>query len=80
MNNEKNKQQITIDIESLSDEEILLLLKYRKKQGTTWWDTIKKEPAYLFKDFRRAFMREVVRALFMYLIIKYGLIELIKGV
>lgn len=79
MNNEKNKQQITIDIDNLTDEEILLILKHRKKQGKTIWDTIKQEPFYLFKDFRRAFMREVVRALFMYLIIKYGLIELIKG-
>lgn len=73
------KQQITIDIDNLTDEEILLILKHRKNQGNTWWDTVKKEPFYIFKDFRRAFMRELTRALFMYLIIKYGLLELIKG-
>lgn len=74
------KQQITIDIDNLTDEEILLILKHRKNQGNTWWDTVKKEPFYIFKDFRRAFMRELTRALFMYLIIKYGLLELIKTV
>lgn len=74
------KQQITIDIDNLTDEEILLILKHRKNQDKTWWETLKSEPFYFWKDFRRAFMREIVRALFMYLIIKYGLIELIKGV
>lgn len=72
------KQQITIDIDNLTDEEILLILKHRKNQGNTLWDTIKKEPKYLFKDFRRAIMREIARGISMYLVIKYGILELIK--
>lgn len=73
-----DKQQITIDIDNLTDEEILLLLKYRNKKNLTKWEIIKKEPFYWFKDFRRALTREIMRCLSMYIIIKYGLSEFMK--
>lgn len=72
------KEQIKIDIDSLTDEELLMILKHRKKKQQNIWDTVKKEPIFWLKDIRRAFIREVMRFLTMYLLIIYGLSDIIK--
>lgn len=78
MENTNQDNKITINIDDLTDDEILMILKHRKSKNKTIWDTLKKEPLYFFKDFRRALLREVARGISMYLIIKYGLVELLK--
>lgn len=76
---EEKRNVAYIKIEDLTDEEIMLVLKHRSKQGKKGFKYfLSKEPFYIFKDIRTACMRELVRCGFLYLLVKYGLNEVIK--
>lgn len=75
--NKEHQNFAIIRINDLSEEEIQIILKHRSKQGKNGFRYfLTKEPLYLFKDFRRACMREIVKCGFLYLTFKYGLSEL----
>lgn len=79
MEQEDKKNIAYIKIEDLTEEEIILILKHRTKQGKKGIKYfLSKEPLYIFKDIRTAFVRELMRFGFLYLLIKYGFADLIK--
>lgn len=75
--NKEHQNFAIIRINDLNEEEIQIILKHRSKQGKSGLKYfLSKEPLYLFKDFRRSCMREIVKCIFLYLTFKYGISEL----
>lgn len=85
MEDEQNKEEKQINniaylkIQDLTEEEIMLILKYRSKQGKNGFaHFIKKEPLYIWGNLRSAILRYAVNYGIMYLMFKYGISEMIK--